>query len=202
MECLAEIRRAAEAIQDLAMVYGFEGVETIASRMIHTLNHYAKDRIIDTQFIDKLREASQAIQEVVALIDEQKEREIIRRLSKGSLTEEELEAEEEPPPPLFEIKEDKALLSLLDNLEQETEEDLLEKEEILSEIEAVTANEKSEGKSSPEGQERKPEIPPTSGKREEVHISEGIRKIDFSKKSKIAKRKKGWISRMLHIFGL
>ncbi len=125
---LEEIQSASAAISDLAMVYGFEGVEVIAER-IHGAVRRLHDAEITAEFLTRLEEAIGAIEKTMILIDERREREIIRSLSAqaadsddfvyvepavGDTVQEDLEETE-----TFDIKEDEKLLSILSDADGE-----------------------------------------------------------------------------------
>ena len=123
---LEEIECAVQAINDLAMVYGFEGVDVIASRMMGAIKEH-KQKDISPGFLLRLQESTNAITEAMCLIDERQERELIRQWSRDTFPNEKLanveiietpsdsesEEFEEENDLVFDIKEDEKLISLL-----------------------------------------------------------------------------------------
>ncbi len=125
---LEEIQGASAAIADLAMVYGFEGVEVIAER-IHAAVRKLSGNDISAEFLTRIEEAAGAIEKAMILIDERREREIIRNLSAKSADSDDFvyvepavsDAEEAKSDEsgFFDIKEDEKLLSILSDADGE-----------------------------------------------------------------------------------
>ncbi len=125
---LEEIQGASAAIADLAMVYGFEGVEVIADR-IHGAVRRLREEAITDEFLTRLDEATGAIEKAMILIDERREREIVRNLSEQASDSHDFvyvepAVREETSPDGeesegFDIKEDEKLLSILSDADGE-----------------------------------------------------------------------------------
>lgn len=127
---LEEIRTASRSIADLAMVYGFEGVEVIADRIEHAVIRLAEGDISD-EFLVRLKEAAGAVEKTMILIDEYREREIVRELSRQTFDPESfsyVETAGETGTPdesasetdfSFDIKEDEKLISILSDVDDE-----------------------------------------------------------------------------------
>ncbi len=127
---LDEIRQSSQSISDLAMVYGFEGVEVIADRIERAVEKLAKEDVSE-EFLVRLEEATGAIEKAMILIDERRERQIIRELSQQafdsesfsyveSVSEEPTEAPETQEDNFsFDIKEDEKLISILSDVDDE-----------------------------------------------------------------------------------
>ena len=91
----ADIKKCGCVISDLAMIYGYEGVEVIGSRLVEAVDNYSENTNLGDLVI-KLENATKAIEDAMSLVDERKERRIIRELSQYSdITREEPELEEE-----------------------------------------------------------------------------------------------------------
>lgn len=118
---IQQIREIGNRISDLAMVYGYEGVEVIGTRIVQAINLKDKnpDEEMETLLI-KIEDTTKAIEDAMLLIDERRERELIR----------ELDAKDKAQPPtpeadsitapnktseetMFDIREDEKLISLL-----------------------------------------------------------------------------------------
>ncbi len=125
---LEEIQGASAAISDLAMVYGFEGVEVIAERIHAAVRKLSGDEISD-EFLTRIEEATGAIEKAMILIDERREREIIRNLSAKAANSDdfvyvepavgEVEEQKSDDTGFFDIKEDEKLLSILSDADGE-----------------------------------------------------------------------------------
>lgn len=115
-----DIKKNGRVISDLAMVYGYEGVEVIGMRIVEAVANYS-DEVNFGELIIKLENATKAIEDAMLLIDEQKERKVIRELSQYSSVESAQASEEKPEQmsretddeQLFDIREDEKLISLL-----------------------------------------------------------------------------------------
>ncbi|HDL18848.1 MAG TPA: hypothetical protein ENH29_07325 [Bacteroidetes bacterium] len=119
-EQIQQIKETGNHISDLAMVYGYEGVEVIGSRIVQAINLKGEnpDEEMETLLI-KIEDTTKAIEDAMLLIDEQKERELIRELDEknrsqlptdaGPITMPNKTAEEL----MFDIREDEKLISLL-----------------------------------------------------------------------------------------
>ena len=114
-----EIKNNWNSINDLAMVYGYEGVELIGKRIIQMLDNFNKNSDIE-ELLSHLNDATKAIENDMYLIDESKERELIRDLSFSTNEDENndfvknrSETEENDKEFLFDIREDEKLISLL-----------------------------------------------------------------------------------------
>jgi len=115
---LQEIKKLGEAISDLAMVYGYEGVEVIGTRIVQVIDSFDSHSNLE-QLIAHLDEAAKAVEEAMLLIDERRERQLIRSFSGETTT----KPEAPPLPPatagengdeiVFDIREDEKLISLL-----------------------------------------------------------------------------------------
>ncbi|NOY78553.1 MAG: hypothetical protein GXO76_11855 [Calditrichaeota bacterium] len=127
---LEEIHRASQAISDLAMVYGFEGVEVIADRIERAVKKLAKEDVSE-EFLLRLGEAIGAIEKAMILIDERRERQIIRDLSRQAFDSDSF-SYVEPASEIysndektqedefnFDIKEDEKLISILSDVDDE-----------------------------------------------------------------------------------
>jgi len=127
---LEEIRESSQSISDLAMVYGFEGVEVIANRIERAVEKLATEDVSE-EFLVRLEEATGAIEKAMILIDERRERKIIRELSQQTFDSESFSyvepvSEEPKGTPetqensfSFDIKEDEKLISILSDIDDE-----------------------------------------------------------------------------------
>jgi len=127
---LEEIHQASQSISDLAMVYGFEGVEVIADRIERAVKKLAKEDISE-EFLVRLGEAIGAIEKAMILIDERRERQIIRDLSRQAFDSESFSYVEPASEKYadgdktqeddfnFDIKEDEKLISILSDVDDE-----------------------------------------------------------------------------------
>ncbi len=127
---LDEICQSSRSISDLAMVYGFEGVEVIADRIERAVEKLA-GKEASKEFLTRLEEATGAIEKAMILIDERRERQIIRELSQQAFDSDSFSyvepAGEEYPDEAkiqdddfnFDIKEDEKLISILSDVDDE-----------------------------------------------------------------------------------
>lgn len=140
-----EIKNRCIAVSDLAMVYGYEGVELIGYRIIQTLDNYDKNGDIEV-LLSHLNAATKAIEEAMFLIDERKERELIRELNKKTKIAEKFEPDinqsatmENDDEFLFDIREDEKLISLLSDADGQAVE-LGQKDEIDGDLDNIDVN--------------------------------------------------------------
>lgn len=198
---LEEIRQASQLISDLAMVYGFEGVEVIANRIERAVEKLAK-KDVSEEFLIRLEEATGAIEKAMILIDERREREIIRDLSHQTFdsdsfayvesavdgTADEPESEENGFD--FDIKEDEKLISILSDVDDEPYE--IENRSVASidennsdsvpDLEPVDSSElKFDFEVAGEG----------GFPSDEPAVEESVLEIDFHKTDQTAEKKKG-----------
>lgn len=69
-ECLYQIKELAESISDLAMIHGYEGVETIAEKIRNSTDHELRGKNdLDKNFLTKIGLAVTAIRQVMEMED-------------------------------------------------------------------------------------------------------------------------------------
>jgi|GEM_PF-3747805 hypothetical protein len=116
-QVLQDLQQVGQSMCDLAMVYGYDGVEVVGRRVLTLAGDYRKDRNLEKLRFQVL-EAAKAAREVMEEVDEARERQILRRWDASAATgevwqESEQEGASEPEDLLFDIREDERLLSLL-----------------------------------------------------------------------------------------
>ena len=215
---LAEIESSAQAISDLAMVYGFEGVEVIASRMKEAIKQHSQQDI-SPEFLAKLQESARAIAEAMCLIDERKERELIRQWSQDTFHEEKLITEdiedsessnpEQDEELVFDIKEDEKLISLLsdeDGADYEIGNLLLSIDNNGNDEGGIDSAEVDNAMSQPEElaselvvneEQNETKIEKTSA----APLENDILVLDFQRTEAKKEKKKGFLAKIAHLFG-
>ncbi|RKY92555.1 hypothetical protein DRQ15_01980 [candidate division KSB1 bacterium] len=215
---LAEIESSAQAISDLAMVYGFEGVEVIASRMKEAIKQHSQQDI-SPEFLAKLQESARAIAEAMCLIDERKERELIRQWSQDTFHEEKLITEdiedsessnpEQDEELVFDIKEDEKLISLLsdeDGADYEIGNLLLSIDNNGNDEGGIDSAEVDNAMPQPEElaselvvneEQNETKIEKTSA----APLENDILVLDFQRTEAKKEKKKGFLGKIAHLFG-
>ncbi|GBD94396.1 hypothetical protein BMS3Abin05_02003 [bacterium BMS3Abin05] len=210
---LEEIRTASRSIADLAMVYGFEGVEVIADRIEHAVIRLAEKDISD-EFLARLKEAAGAVEKTMILIDECREREIVRELSRKTFDPESfsyVEAAGETGTPdegasetdfHFDIKEDEKLISILSDVDDEPyeiENKNFSKEKEEKEPKTVPDFKPVDSSELSFAFEGEPE---ESIQMSDASIDEAVLEIDFQKmEPKIEKKSEGFFHKIGKLFG-